>query len=138
MTMQNISLFNALGAKMDYLDHSQKVIAQNIANADTPNYRPKELSEVDFGRVLTNVTKDTKTVRMESTRAGHMPANNEVEDARSGKQRITYEVAPGKNAVILEEQMLKSTENSINHSFMVNIMKKNVGMLRTAIGNQGQ
>ncbi|MGB1077387.1 MAG: flagellar basal body rod protein FlgB [Bdellovibrionales bacterium] len=135
MTMQNISLFQALGAKMDYLDHRQKVIAQNIANADTPNYRPKDLTEVDFGRVLTKVTKD-RTVRMESTNTGHMPAVNQIPDARNVKQKVTYEVAPGENAVILEEQMLKANQVSVDHGLMLNIMKKNVGMLRTALGNQ--
>jgi flagellar basal-body rod protein FlgB len=133
--MQNISLFQAMGAKMDYLDHRQKVIAQNIANADTPGYRPKDLTDVDFGRVLQNVTKD-KTIRMNSTKAGHLPAYNAIEDARSAKQKVTYEVAPGENSVVLEEQMLKATNVSIDHGLMLNLMKKNAGMLRTALGTQ--
>jgi len=138
MTMQNISLFQAMGAKMDYLDHRQRIVAQNIANADTPNYRPKDLSDVDFGSVLTNVTKDKNTVRMQSTNNGHLPAHNQVADPRNVKQKVTYEVAPGKNSVILEEQMMKSNQISIDHGLMLNVMKKNVGMLRTALGNQGQ
>ena len=47
MTLQNLSLFQAMGAKLNYLDQRQKVIAQNIANADTPNYRPKDLTDVE-------------------------------------------------------------------------------------------
>ena len=43
MTTQDIGLFKALGAKMDYLGQRQRVIAQNVANADTPNYRPNDL-----------------------------------------------------------------------------------------------
>ncbi len=135
MTLQNIALFQAMGAKMDYLDHRQKVIAQNIANADTPNYRPKDLTDVDFGRVLTKVTKDG-SVRMRSTQARHMPAYNNVQDPRNIKQKMTYEVAPGENSVILEEQMIKANKINIDHSLMLNIAKKNIGMIRMALGNQ--
>lgn len=136
MTMQNISLFQAMDAKLDYLGHRQRVIAQNISNADTPDYRPKDLTDVDFGRVLTNVTKDKSTVRMNSTNSGHLPAHNQVADPRNVKQKLTYEVAPGENAVIIEEQLLKSNQVSLDHGLMLNVMKKNVGMLRTALGNQ--
>jgi flagellar basal-body rod protein FlgB len=41
MTLQNIPLIKAMGAKMMYLEKRQAVLAQNIANADTPNYRAK-------------------------------------------------------------------------------------------------
>ena len=135
MTINNITLFQAMGAKLDYLDTRQKVIAQNIANADTPNYRPKDLTEVDFGRVLTNVTHD-RAVRIHSTQRGHLPAHNAVADPRNIKQKETYEVAPAENSVILEEQMLKATQTSIDHGLMLNLMKKNVGMIRMALGNQ--
>lgn len=52
MSIQNVPLFKAIGAKMQYLDKRQAVLSQNIANADTPNYQPKDLTKVDFGRVL--------------------------------------------------------------------------------------
>ncbi|HOO82875.1 MAG TPA: flagellar basal body protein, partial [Alphaproteobacteria bacterium] len=57
MTTENIALLKALGAKMDFLNQRQRVISQNIANTDTPGYRPKDLKPVDFGNVLQNVTK---------------------------------------------------------------------------------
>ena len=136
MTIQNIALFQALGAKMDYLDTKQKVIAQNISNADTPNYRAREISDVDFGRVLSDVT-GSKKVRMASTNAGHMPAVGEVSKGKNVKQKTTYEVAPSENSVILEEQMMRANETSIDHTLMMNIMRKNIGMIRTALGQGG-
>ena len=136
MTIQNIALFQALGAKMDYLDTKQKVIAQNISNADTPNYRAREISDVDFGRVLSDVT-GSKKIRMASTNAGHMPAAGEVSKGKNVKQKTTYEVAPSENSVILEEQMMRANETSIDHTLMMNIMRKNIGMIRTALGQGG-
>jgi len=140
MTIQNIPLFFAMGSKMNYLDQRQEVLSHNIANADTPGYRARELSEIDFGRVLDHVNQSNKVrnVRLETTQAGHMPPPNELEDARNQKQRITYEVAPAGNAVIIEEQMVKANQNTIDYNLLTNLMRKNVGMIRTALGRGGQ
>lgn len=121
---------------MAYLDKRQEVLAQNIANADTPNYRPKDLTEIDFGRLLDHVSGESKVakVRMSSTNEKHMPAMNELPDPDARKQKITYEVAPAENAVILEEQMVKSGETVMDYTLMTNVYRKNVGMIRTALG----
>lgn len=133
----DLPLFQAIGAKMQYLNTRQKTIAQNIANADTPGYRPRDLSEIDFGRTLEHVS-GTKKVRVETTDSLHMPAVNEIPEADNRKQRITYEVAPEGNAVILEEQMLKSGQTVMDYNLMTNLYRKNVSMIRTALGRAGQ
>lgn len=134
MTTQDIPLFQALGAKMDYLNQRQRVISQNIANTDTPGYRPKDLKKVDFSSVLKDVTGGGKNVHLETTNAGHMPppSNVHIPDAR--KQKTTYEVAPAGNAVIMEEQLMNSGQTVMDYNLMTNLMQKNIGLIRTAIG----
>lgn len=121
---------------MDYLNQRQRIISQNIANADTPNYRPQDLKEVDFGRVLENVTKSTRNVSLEATDGKHLPTPNEVPDPRAAKQKETYEVAPAGNSVIMEEQLIKAGDTVMNYNLMSNLYQKQMGMLRTAIGGQ--
>ncbi len=133
MTTQNLALFKALGAKMDFLNQRQRVIAQNVANADTPSYRPKDLKPVDFSQVLKNVTGE-KNVTIRSTNAGHMPKVDEIRAPDPRKQKETYEVAPAGNAVIIEEQLFKSGANIADYNLMTNLYQKNIGMLRIAIG----
>lgn len=133
MTIQNIPLFMAMGAKMNYLDTRQGVLAQNIANADTPDYRARDLTEVDFGTILQDVTKNNN-VTLETTNARHLPPPNHLETAEKRKQKITYEVAPAGNAVIIEEQMVKATQTTMDFNLLTNLMRKNVGMIRTALG----
>lgn len=87
MSTQNIALFKAMAAKMDYLDHRQRVVAQNVANADTPGYQARDLTEVDFGRVLQKAT-GSKAIRPETTDRLHLPAHNEVEDAKNREQAL--------------------------------------------------
>ena len=52
MTIENIGLFQAMSAKMNYLAERQKVISQNVANADTPGYTSQDLKKVDFGKII--------------------------------------------------------------------------------------
>ena len=137
MDIKNIALFQAMGAKMNYLSTRQGVIAQNIANADTPEYRPRDLTKVDFGAVLKDVTGSQK-IRMERTTAGHMMPGGNLGDGDVRKVRQTYEVAPDDNGVIIEEQMIKASKTTMDYNLMTNLMRKNVSMIQTAMGRGGQ
>ena len=136
MTTQNLTLFKALSAKMDYLSQRQRIISQNVSNADTPNYRPQDLRPVDFGRVLKNVTKGGG-VSMEATNPAHMPFTDDVPTARAGTQKETYEVAPAGNAVIMEEQLIKAGETVMDYNLMTSLYQKQVRMIQTALGRGG-
>ena len=133
MDIKNMALFQAMGAKMNYLSTRQGVISQNIANADTPEYRPRDLTEVDFGAVLSEITNSQK-MRMGKTQEGHIRPGGDIDDARNRKVRFTYEVAPADNAVIIEEQMVKASQTTMDYNLMTNLMRKNIGMIQTAIG----
>lgn len=133
MTTENLVLFKAMGAKMDYLNQRQRVISQNIANADTTGYRPQDLKDTDFGRVLKKVT-NSGALQMETTNKGHLPPPNQVETPREGKQRKMYEVAPDGNSVIMEEQLIKANRTAMDYNLMTNLYQKNIGMIRTSLG----
>ena len=133
MTTQNIGLFKALGAKMNYLDQRQKVLAQNVANADTPAYRPHDLEKVDFGTVLKKVTKDN-VVRPATTDPRHLPAHNEVATPKNPEMKKVYDVSPTGDAVVLEEQMINANKTQIDYNLMTSMYQKNVGLIRTALG----
>ncbi|PCI56069.1 MAG: flagellar basal body rod protein FlgB [Alphaproteobacteria bacterium] len=134
MTIQDIGLFQALSAKMGYLSQRQSIIAQNVANADTPGYRPKDLVEVDFSSMLKAQTGGTKTVAVATTNEGHLPNANSRINVNAKKQKDTYEVAPSGNAVIMEEQLMNAGQNNMDYNLMINIYQKQVGMMRMALG----
>ncbi len=136
MTTQNLALFKGLGAKMAYLNQRQRVISQNIANSDTPGYRPKDLLPVDFSSVLKSLDKSSgvTAVKVNGTNGKHLPAPDQVLDPKSKKQRETYEVAPAGNAVIMEEQLVNAQQTAMDYNLMANIYQKQVGMIKTALG----
>ena len=124
-----------MAAKMIYLDQRQGVLAQNIANADTPGYRPQDLTKVDFGKVLEKVT-GKQQVSLTTTNAGHTTGAGEAANAKDRKDRVNYEVAPDGNAVILEEQMIKANQTMMDYSLLSNLMTKQSSMYRLALGRQ--
>lgn len=135
MSTQNIGLLKALGAKMDYLSQRQRVISQNVANADTPGYRPQDLKPVNFSSVLKDVA-GSSGVQMVSTNPNHVGAAGEIAAAKEGKQKKVYEVAPDGNSVIMEEQMLNSNQTIMDYNLMTSLYQRNVRLMKIAIGAQ--
>lgn len=139
MSLQNLALLKAIGAKMDYLNQRQALISQNIANADTPNYRPQDLKQADFGSMLKGFLgggSGVSPVTLASTNAAHI-ANGFLDGGRTQaiNAKKTYEVSPGGNAVVLEEQLLNAGQNLGDYNLMTNLYQKNMQLIRTALGN---
>lgn len=138
MSTESIGLFKAMTAKMSFLDQRQKIISQNVANADTPGYIPHDLVPVDFGAVMSKTLPGRPPVlRPVVTNDMHIGGKNEVDHPKNKKQKTTYEVAPAGNSVILEEQMVNATKTATDYNLMTTLYQKNVGMLRTAL-DRGQ
>lgn len=136
MTIQNIGLLNAIGAKMDYLNQRQTILAQNVANSDTPGYRPKDLKEYDFSSLVDTEKTGVKAVHVATTDDQHMPNVDQAFDPKSRKQRDMYEVAPAGNSVIIEEQLIKTGKNTMDYNLMLNLYQKQISMVKTALGTR--
>jgi flagellar basal-body rod protein FlgB len=52
-------------------------------------------------------------------------------------ERKPWEVSPSSNGVVVEEQMMKSAEAGTDYQLMTNLYRKNLGMIRTALGRNG-
>jgi flagellar basal-body rod protein FlgB len=134
--MNDIGLLNALGAKIKYLGKSQEVISQNVANADTPGYRPQQLTDVDFGSLLGR-SAGGDHLRLARTAPAHsLPPGAAPASPGERQQKITFEVAPAGNAVILEEQLVKANAVRMDYDLMVNLYSRNMQMMRTALGQR--
>jgi flagellar basal-body rod protein FlgB len=134
--MNDIGLFNAIGAKIKYLGKAQEIVSQNVANADTPGYRPKQLTAVDFGAFLPqNGTSDT--LQLARTSGDHLlKGGGQPGQSKETPQKMTYEVAPAGNAVILEEQLIKANDIRMQYDLMVNLYSRNMQLMRTALGSR--
>lgn len=137
MTTENIALFKALGAKMNYLAQRQRIISQNIANADTPGYRPHDLKPVNFESVLSGITGEKGgSVTMVSTSPQHIGGAGDIAGPKEARQKMTYEVAPVGNAVVMEEQVINSNQTVMDYNLVTTLLQKNMGLIKISLGIQ--
>ena len=60
MQIGGIQLFQALGDKMRWHQERQGVLAENIANADTPGFMERDLKAFSFGGLPAGVADSRK------------------------------------------------------------------------------
>lgn len=138
MSLSSMSIFAMAQSKMSWLGQRQTVLAQNIANADTPHYRAKDLRALDFNEVMRARRMD----RMSMARTDDKHLASEVTGSKYRVMRTSdseiYEINPSGNAVILEEQMIKLSENNTQYQIAANIYQKQLTMLRLAVSGGGK
>ncbi len=135
MVAVNSRLFGLLSARQSWLGDRQAVLSRNIANADTPGFRPKDLAEADFRRQVQGMVRPSPPVAMAATDPAHLPPTRRAaaEDARPRTAK-GWEIAPSGNAVVLEEQAELMARTQIDHQLGNDLYRKYVQMWRTAVG----
>ena len=115
--------------RLAWLESRQRVLAQNIANADTPGYRPRDLRP--FAEALARAGGGG--VGLLRTDARHLaPAGGAAPGSRPDRQ--VAERAPNGNAVALDQQALKVADADTAHAFATGLHRRYLGMFRTALG----
>lgn len=130
-------LFGGLVSAMRHLGERQKVIAANVANADTPGYKSKTVEAPDFGDLVTRggrIARPTVTVTSGMAALGVR--------VRSGSQvvedRNVSETKPDGNNVTLEDQLLQLGQVQADYATLTNLYAKQMKLLKTALGRGGQ
>ncbi|VDC20342.1 FlgB family protein [Pseudogemmobacter humi] len=103
------------------------VIAQNVANADTPGYRARDVA--DFASVYDSGGS------LRATRPGHIGATSE----RTPPEIIAGggAEAPNGNDVSLEMEMVKSAAARQDHEMALSIYRATSGVIRASLGKNG-
>ena len=128
-------IFAVIGKRMDWLNQRERVLAQNIANSDTPDYVPRDLDGSKFSRLLQS---QLAPVEPTTTNRAHLRGTVAHDGpAKTERQRDTYEASPTGNAVILEEQLIKVSETQSAYHLMTNLYRKHMDMFRLALRGPG-
>jgi len=131
MDLGALDIFKGIATKMSWLTQRQNVIAQNIANVDTPAYQAKDLAPLDFKNAL------KLTLAPERTNKLHMAALHSGGGAAAEREKKPYEVTPSGNSVSIEEQMQKASSTGIDYQMITTLYQKNIGLIKTALGRSG-
>ncbi|BBE74792.1 flagellar basal body rod protein FlgB [Oharaeibacter diazotrophicus] len=138
MSMTDMPVLQALKEKLRFHEQRQKILAENVANASTPGYVGRDVTAPDFFRVAADMRADAAAgVRLAATDPRHLggsaPARSPVAE---GRKAPAYEITPDGNAVVLEEQMMKVTQNQMDYQAAASLYQRGLGLLKTAIGKR--
>jgi flagellar basal-body rod protein FlgB len=133
------NLFSLLSEKMDYLTQRQGVVAQNIAQANTPNYKPKDI--ISFDEVLQKTqfsnNQGKSGFQLATTNPKHVSGLVGSGLFKTSKLDDKYEVKPSGNAVNIEQQMSQMSDTTSQYQMMTGLYKKTMSLLKTALGRGG-
>jgi flagellar basal-body rod protein FlgB len=124
---QTLDVFQTAAAMARHAGRRQAVVAQNVANADTPGYRARQIAS------FAETHRTAPGAAMRTTRAGHLGTTT-VGGADPGP--TTSEPAPNGNAVSLEREMLHAVEVAREHNRALTIYRKSMEILRLSLGRR--
>lgn len=114
--------------RMRWLDARQRVLAQNIANADTPHYRPSDLRP--FAETLSGASPG---VALAQTNTRHIAPGGEADPRARRERRLAEQTLDG-NAVSLDREAIRIADTETAHALAVALHRRFLGMFRTALG----
>lgn len=152
MNLAEIPVFAMLRNRLGYLSERQKVLAQNVANANTPNYISKDLKPFSFEAHVRSQTGQSMQAAPSSigsvpsistTQAAHIPLPGTFQRMRTGgdfkpQETPGPEVTLNGNSVVLEEEMIKITDARMSYDAAIGFYQKSLNLLRLATRAPGR
>lgn len=131
MAISDIPILSMLRTRMQWHQERQRILAENVANSDTPNFRPNDLAPPRFDRPASSVASPA----LERTDVAHIGGALGGEGAfQSGRQQ--FRIRPAGNAVSLEDEMLKVASNQMDYQAATALYSRGLGLIKTAIGKK--
>ena len=128
----DLKFFAMAHRTMHWLTERQKMVAENIANANTPHYQPKDIKPLDFKNVLDT---ETQPVRAVATNPMHISPVVDKSTFDTVTERRPEELKLDGNAVLLEEQTKIIGDIKDMHGLATTLLQANMALFKTALGN---
>lgn len=128
----DIALLKLAGALASHSATRQGLIAENLANADTPGYRARDLQ--DFSEFLSGAKAQASHMR--ANRPEHFGAGTNAMPYRIEETSLFGAESPNGNTVSLDDQMMRSAQVKIDHDLALGIYSKSLQILRLGLGRR--
>jgi flagellar basal-body rod protein FlgB len=141
MELGDIPLFAMLKSRLGYLSDRQRVIAENVANANTPGYKARDLKAFSFeahvqaagsGNGVAMPPPGTLAV----TKPGHMQPKTAPMGTKAVKA-LDSEITLDGNGVVLEDEMVKLTQARMDYDAAIGFYQQSLSMLKMAVRKPG-
>jgi flagellar basal-body rod protein FlgB len=136
MNVTEMPLMSMLRQRMSWLNERQKILSQNVANADTPRFTARDIKPIEFDDILqgANGVLAPSVSNLSTTNARHINIKNSSTGDFTAFDSPDTEANPSGNTVSLEEEMIKISDTQAQFQAATNLYAKAMSMMRTAIG----
>jgi len=133
MDTSSLNLFSVMKQKLRYMGERQKVLSQNIANANTPGYKIKDV-KMDFDKLL---ARESSSIGVKTTHPNHIGPRRSASSAGFKVVEVqSSEVTPTGNNVVIEDELMKMQRNSLDYRMTTELYRKMTGLIKTALGEK--
>ncbi len=132
---EDLTLLAMARRSMDWLTRRQEVLAENVANADSPKYQAKDLKPLSFKNLFQ--AQGQQPLQAVVDNPMHIQPPVEKSAYQAAVEKTADPSKPNGNNVMLEEQMQKIGDVKNNYQMALNLLQKNIKMLETAVDKNG-
>ncbi|HXX07017.1 MAG TPA: flagellar basal body rod protein FlgB [Pseudolabrys sp.] len=136
MAIGDIPILSMLRSRLDWAQARQKVLAENVANSDSPKYRARDLAPLKFEEPLAAPPTTIAAVSLTRTSESHIAGVGLSQSAYPTGKTRTFDVRPTGNAVSLEEEMMKVANNQMDFQTATALYTRSLNLLKTALGKR--
>ena len=129
MPISDIPILSMLRDRMEWHQERQRVLAENVANADTSNYQAKDLAPTDFSRELS-----AASVSLATTEPGHIGGGSSGGSQFTIESSGRFEVRPRGNSVTHEDEMMKVASNQMDFDAVSDLYSRSLALIKLAVG----
>jgi len=129
MPISDIPILSMLRDRMEWHQERQRVLAENVANADTANYQAKDLAPPDFSRELS-----AASVSLATTEPGHIGGGSSGGSQFTTESSGRFEVRPSGNSVTHEDEMMKVASNQMDFEAVSGLYIHSLALIKLAVG----
>ena len=135
MAITDIPIFSMLRTRLQWAQERQRVLAENVANADTPKYRARDLTAPKFEDPTQITPAAVAKVSLTRTVSGHIGGLGSSGSAFR-TEKVNYEVRPTGNAVHLEDEMMKVAANQMDYQAATALYTRSLNLIKVALGKR--
>jgi flagellar basal-body rod protein FlgB len=128
MPITDIPILSMLRQRMEWHQERQRVLAENVANADTPNYHARDLAPPDFSHEM------QAALTLDRTNPLHITAQAGGGSAFAADSSGRYAIRPRGNSVTHEDEMMKVASNQMDYEAVTSLYTRSLALIKLAIG----
>ena len=129
-----MQLLTALTEKMRWHQTRQTLLAENVANAETPGYRGRDLKAFSIEDRMPSMS--TATMATATTQPAHISVTGTGTGSFATRELNNFELTPEGNGITLEDEMMKVAGNQVDYQTITALYTRSLKLIRTALGKQ--